>query len=124
MPTLTAALHAEVTEALRKAGRADLAARLGAAAPDEMITTTQAARLLGVSSPNTVKNWLSGGHFPGARRTPGGHWRFARREVEAVKLRMAELRARNRRGELAPPDIEDEAEVSPVPGGGRTVPHG
>ena len=111
MPMLDAALHAEVTEALRKAGRADLAARLPAVAADGMVTTTQAARLLGVASPNTVKNWLAGGHFPGARRTPGGHWRFSRLEVEAVKLRMAELRARNRRGDLAPPDIDDEAEV-------------
>ena len=100
-------LHAEVTSALRKAGRDDLAERLAALGGGDMLTSMAAARLLGLASANTVKNWLAGGHFPGAFQTRGGHWRFPRGEVEAVKRRMEQLRERNRRGDLAPPDASD-----------------
>lgn len=88
--------------------------RLEALHNDATLTSPQAAALLGVS-PNTVKNWFNGGHFPGASRTPGGHWRFRRSEVLAVKQRMDMLRDKNQRGDLAPPDIdEDEAEALPL----------
>jgi excisionase family DNA binding protein len=106
---MTSALYTDVTDALLKAGRQDLVERLAALDPKETLTSSEAARLLGLSSPNTVKNWLAGGYFPGAFQTAGGHWRFPRQEVEAVKRRMEELRHRNRRGDLAPPDADDDS---------------
>lgn len=109
---MTAALFADIAVVLRQAGRLDLVERLTAISPSETLTSSQAAHLLGLSSPNTVKNWLAGGYFPGAFQTAGGHWRFPRHEVEAVKRRMEELRARNRQGDLAPPDLDD---VGPPP---------
>jgi excisionase family DNA binding protein len=108
MTTMNASLYAEVTSTLTKAGRADLAEQLAALFPMDTLTSSEAAALLGVSSANTVKNWLAGGFFPGAYQTRGGHWRFLRAEVEAVKARVGELRERNRRGDLAPTDVEDE----------------
>ena len=109
MTAITRALYTDVTDALVKAGRHDLVERLAALDPKETLTSSEAARLLGLSSPNTVKNWLAGGYFPGAFQTAGGHWRFPRHEVEAVKRRMEELRDRNRRGDLAPPDSDDDS---------------
>lgn len=70
------------------------------------LTAPQAAKLLGVSSPNTVKNWLKGGHFPGAYQTSGGHWRFPRSSVLEMKAHLDELRARNARGDLTPPELD------------------
>lgn len=83
------------------------------AKPADPLTAPAAAKLLGVSSPNTVKNWLEGGHFPGAYRTMGGskmggHWRFPRADVLAVKARMEALREKNRAGDLSPPDCDDD----------------
>lgn len=105
MHALSHRLREELVHALAEAGREDLVARLEQELDgDEVLTSRQAAKLLGVSSANTVKNWLKGGWFPGAFRTPGGHWRFSRREVEAVRARMAELEARNASGEIAPGD--------------------
>jgi len=72
----------------------------------EYLTSTQAARVLGVSSPTTVKNWLEGGRFPGALRTPGGHWRFPLSEVLAVRDAMA----RRQHGDLTPPEVDDDSE--------------
>lgn len=109
MTAMTATLYAEVTSTLAKAGRADLVEQLAALFPKETLTSSEAAALLGLSSANTVKNWLAGGYFPGAFQTRGGHWRFLRAEVEAVKARMADLRERNRRGDLAPPDADDDS---------------
>jgi hypothetical protein len=64
-----------------------------------------------VSSPNTVKNWLQGGHFPGAFKTAGGHWRFPKAEVLAVKDDLLEIAQRNRSGEFrSPPDVDDDSE--------------
>ena len=67
-----------------------------------LLTSQQAADFLGVSSVNTIKNWLEGGHFPGATQTIGGHWRFTKAEVLAVKCRMAEIKANNAAGRFAP----------------------
>ena len=63
--------------------------------------------LLGVSSPNAVKNWLAGGYFPGAYQTAGGHWRFPRTDVLAAKQRLESLREKNSRGDLTPDDCDD-----------------
>ena len=115
MQNLSPTLYEEVRSALSAAGRNDLVTRLDAARREpENLTSTQAAELLGVSSPNTVKNWLQGGHFPGAFRTNGGHWRFPRAEVVAVKERMNELRMRNRRGEIGPNDNDGNDDPPPL----------
>ena len=111
MNALPQPLHDEVTAALTAAERLDLVERLQALREDEVITSKQAASLLGVSSANTVKNWLEGGWFPGAFRTPGGHWRFQRSEVLAARERMEDLRGKNARRDLTPPDTEDEDEL-------------
>lgn len=108
MTTTTAELFADVTTTLRQAGREDLVKWLTKVLPKDTLTSAEAAKLLGLASPNTVKNWLAGGHFPGAYQTRGGHWRFPRAEVEVVKQRMEALRERNRRGDLAPPEQDDD----------------
>ncbi len=113
MLALSQALYDEVTATLTSVGRGDLAKRLEQELrAKEALTSTQAAELLGVASANTVKNWLKGGHFPGAFRTKGGHWRFPRSEVLAVRERMAGLRKRNLQQHLAPDDPEGQ-EVEP-----------
>ena len=108
MTAMTASLYFDVMAVLRKHGRQDLVEKFSAFEPKELLTSTEAARLLGLSSPNTVKNWLAGGHFPGAYQTAGGHWRFPRKEVEAVQARLEGLRDRNRRGDLSLPDQDDD----------------
>lgn len=115
MSVISPALLNDVTTALHEAGRSDLVERLVASTQGELLSSTQAASLLGVASANTVKNWLEGGHFPGAFQTPGGHWRFPREEVEAVKLRMEELRERNRSRDLLPLDGDEEIVHPPLP---------
>ena len=115
MSAISPALLDDVTAVLRDAGRTDLVERLMATAQADALTSKQAASLLGVASANTVKNWLEGGHFPGAFKTPGGHWRFPRVEVEATKLRMEELRERNRRGDLIPVDGDEDSVHPPLP---------
>lgn len=112
MYALPRPLFEEVKHALCEAGRDDLIARLDAYEEKaDTLSTGQAASLLGVSSPNTVKNWLEAGHFPGAFKTAGGHWRFLRSEVEEVKERMNALRERNRRNDLTPDDVDDSTSL-------------
>lgn len=108
MTAMTATLYLDVMAVLEKHGRQDLIEQFSAFEPKEFLTSTEAASLLGLSSPNTVKNWLAGGRFPGAYQTAGGHWRFPRHEVEAALRRMEALRDRNRRGDIAPPDEDDD----------------
>ena len=95
--------------------RNPLVERLMVSAQADMLTSTEAASLLGVASANTVKNWLEGGYFPKAFQTPGGHWRFPREEVEAVKARMEELRVRNRAGDLMPIGGDEDSVYPPLP---------
>jgi len=115
MSAISPALLDDVTAALREAGRSDLVERLMASTQVDMLTSMEAASLLGVASANTVKNWLEGGHFPGAFQTPGGHWRFPLEEVEAAKARMEELRVRNRAGDLMPAGGDEDSVDPPLP---------
>ena len=115
MSAISPALLDDVTAALRDAGRSDLVERLVASAQTDTLTSTQAAALLGVASANTVKNWLEGSFFPGAFQTPGGHWRFSRDEVEAVKIGMEDLRSRNRHGDLMPVAGGEDSVHPPLP---------
>ena len=101
-------LYKRVTTVLREVGRDDLADEMQSAVnPSEVLTSSEAAEILGVSSPNTVKNWLKSGMFSGAYQTDGGHWRFPRAEVENVRARMEELNEKNAKGDLTPPDHEN-----------------
>ncbi len=95
------------TDALSKADRTGLVEQLAPSDANDFLSSGQAAQLLGVSSPNTVKNWLNGGYFPGAFQTVGGHWRFPRHEVQEVKSRMEKLGRQNRQRDLMPPDADD-----------------
>lgn len=106
-------LYDDLTAALTASGREDLVRRLESHRSRKTLTSGQAAKLLGVSSTNTVKNWLEAGQFPGAFKTAGGHWRFYLDEVEAVKARMDALRQKNSRGDLTPPDAGDDEYPSP-----------
>ncbi len=47
-----------------------------------ILTPTEAARLLGASS-DSVRRWCEQGLIPGYR-TPGGHWRIARKDLDQV----------------------------------------
>jgi excisionase family DNA binding protein len=64
---------------------------------DPMVTTGEAAKLLGVSSPNTIKNWLTQKGFARAQRTLGGQYRFPLSDILAVKTEME--KASRRRAE-------------------------
>ena len=118
MPLLDKDTLQDVVNALEAHGETELLERLKKAAEideagiddEEFLKSGEAASLLGVSSINTVKNWLEGGFFPGARKTAGGHWRFRRSEVEAVAVRMSLLSDRNETGELSPPDSDESSE--------------
>lgn len=114
MTSIHPALLSDVSAALRGAGRSDLVDRLVASATTAPLTSKQAATLLGVSSANTVKNWLEGGWFPGAFQTAGGHWRFPLEDVEAVRSRLEGLRDRNSRRDLTPVDCDDESTDLPL----------
>lgn len=109
MPALPRALIDEAIDTLRGDGHADLAERLSqAVARPRDLTSTQAAELLGVTSPNTIKNWLKGGYFPGAYQTPGGHWRFPRDAVLAARAEMDDARHKNATRDLSPPTFDDD----------------
>ncbi len=47
-----------------------------------ILTPTEAARLVG-ASPDSVRRWCEQGRIPGYR-TPGGHWRIARKDLDQV----------------------------------------
>ena len=53
-----------------------------AAMSDELITTGEAARMLGVRSINTVKRLVREGRLPATR--PGSHYRLRRADVERL----------------------------------------
>ncbi|NOY93351.1 MAG: helix-turn-helix domain-containing protein [Deltaproteobacteria bacterium] len=108
---LPQALFDEVTASLTEFGRPDLVKKLRMNRSRDL-TSTEAAELLGVSSANTVKNWLRGGHFPEAYKTKGGHWRFPKAGVLAARTAMEELERRNRENDLAPSDADDD---EPIP---------
>jgi hypothetical protein len=85
MTALPESLYDEVRAALVDVGREELARKLVPFRPRKVLTSGQAAAVLGVSSPNTVTNWLEAGQLPGAHRTARGHWRCLVEEVEEVE---------------------------------------
>jgi len=55
--------------------------------PDRLLTTAQAADLLGVT-PKAVTNYIRKGLLP-ASETPGGHYRLAAADVDAFRTRLS-----------------------------------
>lgn len=51
--------------------------------PGEPLTTGEVATIFGVTT-LTVKRWADDGKLP-SFRTPGGHYRFNRADVDALK---------------------------------------
>lgn len=50
---------------------------------EQPLTTGEVAAIFGVTT-TTVKRWADGGHLPHFR-TPGGHFRFKRADIDAFK---------------------------------------
>lgn len=71
------------------------------------LDSNQTAHLLGITSTQTVENWLHGGSFPGAVQTPTGHFRFSLKDVLHTREWMTDLKARRQAGLLEPPDFGD-----------------
>jgi DNA-binding transcriptional MerR regulator len=74
---------------------------------EQTLSVSETARLLGVSSPATIHNWLEHGHFPGAFRTIGGHRRFRLADIVRVQARIAQTKAENASGHIEVPDYGD-----------------
>jgi hypothetical protein len=56
--------------------------------PEELLSSGQAARLIGASQ-QSISKWAAAGVFHSAFRTPGGHgeWRIPRSAVLALRQR-------------------------------------
>ncbi len=74
-------VHAATREVLQRVIRRPSVGRKTLASP-AIFTPTEATRLLG-TSPDSVRRWCEQGCIPGYR-TPGGHWRIARRDLDHV----------------------------------------
>jgi hypothetical protein len=86
----------------------DLAQVLGALGDERFVRVGWAARLLGVSSPDTVKNWARAGRFPGAYKGDGGQWQFPLAEVLAHRANQLVVEDRKRRRDLSTPRFEGD----------------
>ena len=75
---------------------------------ESLLTVSAVARMLGVSSPTTIHNWLEKGYFPGAVRTVGRQRRFRLADVLAVQEEIRATEARNASGHLEFADFGDE----------------
>lgn len=82
--------------------RRQLARAADVLAADRLVTTGQAATLLGVRSRNTVKNWLERG-FARTRKTPGGQVRLYLSDVLAARGEMEAAAKRRRRNRISIP---------------------
>lgn len=102
----------EVQEYLRDDAPVELKRRLHAMQKrmkKQWVTSGEAAKLLGVSSRNTVKNWIEGGYFPSSKKTEGGHWRFLRSEVLTVRQAMDAVKSGPLPvGSLDLPEVDDD----------------
>ena len=93
-----------------EADRRDLAAASAVLSGNRLLRVSEVARILGVSSATTVRNWLEQGQFPGAVRTTGGHRLFRLEDVLAVKERMDLTRVENAAGRV---EFDDFGDVDP-----------
>jgi hypothetical protein len=69
-------------------------------APVPMFSTEQAASLLGVSNSATIRNWLEGGYFPGAKFIPNVGWQFSPAGIRQCIETCSEIRNLNTLEEL------------------------
>lgn len=76
-----------------------------------LVKVGRAAALLGVSSPDTVKNWARAGWFPGACLTVGGQWQFPLDEVLSLRAHREFQQARARGAAPAPEVDGDPFEI-------------
>ena len=74
-------VRAATREVLQRVIRRPSVGRKNFASP-AILTPTDAARLLG-ASPDSVRRGCEQGRIP-SYRTPGGHWRIARRDLDQV----------------------------------------
>jgi DNA-binding transcriptional MerR regulator len=58
---------------------------------EELLTTSQLARALGLSV-SSIKRYIAAGQIEPELTTPGGHYRWS---VESVRRQLRELRARD-----------------------------
>lgn len=110
----------EVAEELRRSGDRRLAEKVSQVmedlrqetpAPDELMTTGEAAELLGVRSINTIKRWVRDGLLAGYRR--GGRVLVTRSSMLKMKdgPTVAEQRTFERRLDAAVQPFEDTEEA-------------
>lgn len=70
---------------------------------EPLLTTEEAAVMLGITSTKTIENWLEGGEFPGAVKIRG-KWRFPLGDVQDVANRIEVIRAKNASGDTSLPE--------------------
>jgi hypothetical protein len=77
--------------------------------------TEEAAAILGITSGATVRNWLLGGHFPGAYKDPSNLWRFPIKAVREAKSKMRDIEFLNKMRSVGIPiDLPDSNEEPPL----------
>jgi excisionase family DNA binding protein len=74
----------------------------------KLLSVSDVANMLGVSSPTTIHNWVERGAFPCASVTVGGHRRFRLGDVIALKRQIDQTAAENASGRVEIPDFGDE----------------
>ena len=74
---------------------------------DKILTSMQAAKILGITSTATIEDWLHGGYFPGASRIKEDQWSFKLSEVLDVKEAMAEVERKNAVKHIAAGDFHE-----------------
>lgn len=77
---------------------------------DDLLDATTAASYLGLSTPDTIRNWLEGGSFPGAFQSRG-QWFFPAVELDKVKRRIDEIQTKNKNRDLQLPDPSDDYDL-------------
>jgi hypothetical protein len=73
----------------------------------EFLTLDETAKIFGVTSAATIRNWLLGRHFEGRIETPEGP-RFEVSAIREIQADIARTRAQNASGHLEFPDFGDE----------------
>jgi hypothetical protein len=79
---------------------------------DKILTSIEAAKILGITSKATIENWLHGGYFPGASQTEDGKWSFKLSDVIAVKEDIDEVARNNAMKSVTTADFSDMREES------------